>query len=55
MMEISLKGTVPVLQLVDGTVIEESLDIMKHVSNWDLNETEQHWVDCKINEIQISS
>lgn len=29
MIEISPKGTVPVLQLNDGTVIEESLDIMR--------------------------
>lgn len=28
MLEISPKGTVPVMQLADGTVIEESLDIM---------------------------
>ncbi len=28
MLEISPKGTVPVLQLIDGTVIDESLDIM---------------------------
>ena len=28
MMEISPKGTVPVLLLPDGTVLEESLDIM---------------------------
>lgn len=28
MLEISPKGTVPVLQLTDGTVLEESLDIM---------------------------
>ncbi|MTI19122.1 glutathione S-transferase [Rhodobacteraceae bacterium RKSG542] len=28
MLEISPKGTVPVLQLVDGTVIDESLDVM---------------------------
>ena len=27
--ELSAKGTVPVLQLMDGTVIDESLDIMK--------------------------
>jgi len=27
--EISSKGTVPVLQLVDGTVLDESIDIMK--------------------------
>ena len=35
MMEISPKGTVPVLLLPDGTVIEESLDIML----WSLDET----------------
>src|SRR5262245_12767386 len=29
MVAISPKGTVPVLQLVDGTVLEQSLDIMK--------------------------
>ncbi len=28
MLEIAPKGTVPVLQLIDGTVLEESLDIM---------------------------
>lgn len=33
MLAISPKGTVPVLQLQDGTVLEESLDIM----NWALN------------------
>src|SRR5579862_4167934 len=32
MLEISPKGTVPVLQLGDGTVLEQSLDIM----NWAL-------------------
>ena len=35
MMEISPKGTVPVLLLPDGTVIEESLDIML----WSLDQT----------------
>ena len=35
MMEISPKGTVPVLQLKDGTVIEESLEIMEYVLSWD--------------------
>lgn len=33
MLEISPKGTVPVLQLTDGTVIDESLDILKHALN----------------------
>jgi hypothetical protein len=44
MMEISPKGTVPVLLLPDGTVIEESLEIMQHVLDWDLSEEEAHWV-----------
>ena len=34
MLELSPKGTVPVLQLEDGTVLEQSLDIM----NWALKE-----------------
>ena len=44
MMEISPKGTVPVLLLADGTVIEESLEIMQHVLDWELSEEEAHWV-----------
>jgi len=44
MMELSPKGTVPVLLLPDGTVIEESLEIMQHVLNWELSEEEAHWV-----------
>ena len=44
MMEISPKGTVPVLLLPDGKVIEESLEIMQHVLDWDLSEEEAHWV-----------
>ena len=44
MMEISPKGTVPVLLLPDGTVIEESLEIMQHVLGWELSEEEAHWV-----------
>ena len=36
MVAISPKATVPVLQLVDGTVIEESLDIMR----WALNQSD---------------
>lgn len=36
MLEISPKGTVPVLQLADGTVLEQSLDIMK----WALKDPE---------------
>jgi glutathione S-transferase len=45
MMEISPKGTVPVLLLPNGTVIEESLEIMQHVLDWELNEEEAHWVE----------
>ena len=45
MMEISPKGTVPVLLLPDGTVIEESLEIMQHVLQWKLSEEEAHWVE----------
>ena len=49
MMEISPKGTVPVLLLPDGTVIEESLEIMEYVQSWDLNEEERKFVtDVKI-------
>ena len=44
MMEVSPKGTVPVLLLEDGTVIEESLEIMQHVLDWSLSEEEQHWI-----------
>lgn len=44
MMAISPKGTVPVLWLEDGTVIEESLDIMMHVLDWTLSEEERGWV-----------
>ena len=45
MMDISPKGTVPVLLLPDGTVIEESLEIMQHVLDWELSEEEAHWVE----------
>jgi len=44
MMEISPKGTVPVLILSDGTVIEESLEIMEHALQWDLTQYEREWV-----------
>jgi len=45
MLEVSPKGTVPVLLLNDGTVIEESLEIMQHVLNWNLNPNEQEWIE----------
>jgi glutathione S-transferase len=44
MLEVSPKGTVPVLLLQDGTAIEESLEIMQHVLNWDLTELETHLI-----------
>ena len=45
MMQISPKGTVPVLLLADGTVIEESLEIMQHVLDWQLSEEESIWIE----------
>ena len=54
MMEISPKGTVPVLLLEDGTVIEESLEIMQHVLNWTLSEEEQHWVSRNDDEFKFN-
>ena len=45
MMEISPKGTVPVLLLTDNTVIEESLEIMQYVLDWKLNEDEKKWIN----------
>ena len=53
MMEISPKGTVPVLLLEDGTVIEESLEIMQHVLNWTLSEEEQYWVSRNDDEFKF--
>ena len=44
MMEISPKGTVPVLLLLNGTVIEESLEIMQYLLNWKLDENEGYWI-----------
>ena len=44
MMEVSPKGTVPILVLENGTVIEESLEIMQHVLDWTLSDEEQHWI-----------
>ncbi len=47
MINISSKGTVPVLQLVDGRVIDESLDIML----WALGQTDpDHWLDLEKND-----
>ena len=44
MMEVSPKGTVPILVLENGTGIEESLEIMQHVLEWTLSDEEQHWI-----------
>lgn len=41
MMEVSPKGTVPVLVLPDGQVLDESLDIMR----WAFRETKNHWTE----------
>ena len=45
MLEISPKGTVPVLQLPEGKVIDESLDIM----HWALQQCDSdNWMDAKV-------
>lgn len=44
MLDVSPKATVPVLQLADGQVLDESLDIMR----WSLNQNDsQSWLDEK--------
>ena len=53
MMEISPKGTVPVLLLPDGKVIEESLEIMQHVLSWELSTEDLNWVDRNDNEFKF--
>ena len=53
MMKISPKGTVPVLLLADGTVIEESLEIMEHVLSWDLSQHEKEWVSRNDDEFKF--
>ena len=53
MMEISPKGTVPVLLLPNGNVIEESLEIMQHVLSWELSIEDLHWVDRNDNEFKF--
>jgi len=45
MLDISPKGTVPVMLLTDGTVIEESLEIMEFVQSWDLSSDERRWLE----------
>ena len=43
MMQISPKGTVPVMLLANGEVIEESLEIMQYVLSWELSDIESQW------------
>ena len=44
MMQISPKGTVPILQLPTGEIIEESIEIMQHVRDWQPSEEESSWI-----------
>lgn len=44
MLEVSPKGTVPVLITAQQEIIEESLEIMQYARNWVLNEEEKYWV-----------
>ena len=53
MMEISPKGTVPVLLLSDQSVIEESLEIMQHVLDWKLSEIESEGGSRNDNEFKF--
>jgi glutathione S-transferase len=49
MLSISPKGTVPVLQLPDGRVIEQSLEIMQ----WALDQNDpQHWWNGRADEVR---
>jgi glutathione S-transferase len=49
MLDLSPKGTVPVLVLSDGTVIDESLDIMF----WALQQKDhEHWLDFDLHKIE---
>ena len=53
MMQISPKGTVPVMLLANGEVIEESLEIMQYVLSWELSEIESQWVARNDNEFKF--
>ncbi|MCH2435796.1 MAG: glutathione S-transferase N-terminal domain-containing protein [Candidatus Poseidoniaceae archaeon] len=53
MMQISPKGTVPVMLLPDGTVIEESLEIMEYVQSWNLTQDERNWVNRNDDEFKF--
>ena len=52
-MQISPKGTVPVMLLPDGTVIEESLEIMEYVQSWELTQEEREWVNRNDDEFKF--
>lgn len=50
MIDISDKGTVPVLQLMDGSVIDESLEVML----WALEQADpDHWLDVENNDARL--
>ena len=52
--ELSKKGTVPVLQLIDGTVIDESIDIMK----WSIQQNDSNgWYkdECLLQDSMIKN
>jgi len=50
MIKISNKGTVPVLQLTDGTIIDQSLDVM----TWALKQKDpDNWLDIKIQDARL--
>jgi glutathione S-transferase len=50
MLALSLKGTVPILQLPDGKVIDESLDIMR----WALAQHDpEHWLDVSEDSVKL--
>ena len=53
MMEISPKGTVPVMLLPNGKVIEESLEIMQYVANWTLTDLDNYWVNRNDHEFKF--
>ena len=53
MLEISPKGTVPVLLLPDGKVLDESIDIMQHVLKWQLDDNEKYWVSRNDDEFKF--
>ncbi|MFT5126455.1 MAG: glutathione S-transferase [Rhodothermales bacterium] len=44
MLAVSPKGTVPVLLLADGTIIDESLDIMRQALDWRPNDLQAQWI-----------